>query len=73
MGGFCPSRYAKSERAQAVGQAIGLPVAMTAIAACSISVTCATKLVWGEAVANPTAVVDRIESPAVKSIGGGGG
>jgi NCS1 family nucleobase:cation symporter-1 len=61
------TRYAKSQRSQVVGQAIGLPLTMTAFSFIGIAVTAATVVVFGEAVWDPVALITRIagELPAV--------
>jgi NCS1 family nucleobase:cation symporter-1 len=61
------TRYAKSQRSQVVGQAIGLPLTMTAFSFIGIAVTAATVVVFGEAVWDPVVLITRIagELPAV--------
>jgi NCS1 family nucleobase:cation symporter-1 len=63
------SRYARSQRAQAVGQAIGLPPTMTLFAFIGVAVTSATIVLFGEAIWDPVAVITRIGSPLVIIIG----
>src|SRR4028119_753257 len=53
------TRYAKSQRSQVVGQAIGLPLTMTAFSFIGIAVTAATVVVFGEAIWDPVALITR--------------
>jgi NCS1 family nucleobase:cation symporter-1 len=59
------TRYAKSQRSQILGQALGLPTTMTAFAFIGVFVTAATMIVFGEAVWDPVALIARIGNPAV--------
>ena len=59
------TRYAKSQRSQAMGQALGLPTTMTLFAFIGVAVTAATIVVFGEAIWDPIALIARIGSPAV--------
>ena len=59
------TRYARSQRSQALGQALGLPATMTAFAFIGVAVTSATIVVFGEAIWDPVAVIARIGSPPV--------
>ena len=54
------TRYAKSQRSQALGQALGLPTTMTAFAFIGVAVTSATIVVFGEAIWDPVVLVSRI-------------
>jgi NCS1 family nucleobase:cation symporter-1 len=54
------TRYARSQRSQAIGQALGLPVTMTAFAFVGVAVTSATIVIFGEAVWDPVALIARI-------------
>jgi NCS1 family nucleobase:cation symporter-1 len=63
------SRYARSQRAQAIGQAIGLPPTMTLFAFIGVAVTSATIVLFGEAIWDPVAVIARIGSPPVIILG----
>lgn len=63
------SRYARSQRSQAVGQALGLPPTMTLFAFIGVAVTSATIVLFGEAIWDPVAVIARIGSPAVIILG----
>src|SRR5687767_5603400 len=59
------TRYAKNQRSQMLGQAIGLPTTMTAFAFIGVAVTSATIVVFGEAVWDPVQLIARIGTPAV--------
>lgn len=54
------TRFAKSQKSQITGQAIGLALTMTAFSFIGIAVTAATVVVFGEAIWNPVALVTRI-------------
>src|ERR687897_794781 len=56
------TRYAKTQRSQVIGQAIGLPLTMTAFSFIGIAVTAATIVVFGEAIWNPVELVTRLTS-----------
>jgi NCS1 family nucleobase:cation symporter-1 len=59
------TRYAKSQRSQIAGQALGLPATMTAFAFIGVAVTSATIVVFGKAVWDPIQLVAMIGTPAV--------
>jgi NCS1 family nucleobase:cation symporter-1 len=54
------TRYARSQRSQMLGQALGLPTTMTAFAFIGVVVTSATIVVFGEAVWDPVVLITRI-------------
>ena len=54
------TRYAKSQRSQAIGQALGLPTTMTLFAFIGVAVTAATIVIFGEAIWDPIVLVSRI-------------
>jgi nucleobase:cation symporter-1, NCS1 family len=54
------TRYAKTQRSQILGQALGLPLTMTAFSFIGIAVTAATIVVFGEAVWDPVDLVTRL-------------
>ena len=54
------TRYAKSQRSQALGQALGLPTTMTAFAFIGVAVTSATIVIFGKAIWDPVELVSRI-------------
>jgi len=59
------TRYAKSQKSQALGQALGLPTTMTAFAFIGVAVTSATIVIFGEAIWDPVVLVSRIGSAGV--------
>ena len=59
------TRYAKSQRSQALGQLLGLPGTMTLFAFIGVAVTSATIVLFGEAIWDPVALISRIGTPAV--------
>ena len=63
------SRYAQSQRSQALGQALGLPTTMTAVAFIGVAVTSATIVLFGEAVWDPVTLITRIGSTPVIILG----
>jgi len=62
------TRYAKSQRAQATGQALGLPAAMTLYSFIGVAVTSASVVLFGEAIWDPVALLGRFHQPVVASI-----
>jgi nucleobase:cation symporter-1, NCS1 family len=59
------TRYAKSQRSQMLGQAIGLPPTMTAFAFIGVAVTSATVIIYGEAIPNPVDLIKKFDSTIV--------
>jgi NCS1 family nucleobase:cation symporter-1 len=59
------TRYARSQRSQVLGQALGLPTTMTMFAFIGVAVTSATIVVFGEAIWDPVALIARIGSAPV--------
>jgi nucleobase:cation symporter-1, NCS1 family len=59
------TRYAKNQKSQMTGQALGLPTTMTLFAFIGVAVTSATIVIFGEAVWDPVALITRIGTPAV--------
>jgi NCS1 family nucleobase:cation symporter-1 len=57
------TRYARSQRDQMLGQALGLPATMTFYSFIGIAVTSATLIIFGEALWNPVAVLSRLGHP----------
>ncbi len=57
------TRYARSQRSQALGQALGLPTTMTAFAFIGVAVTSATVVIFGEPIWDPVTLVGRIGTP----------
>jgi len=63
------TRYARSQKSQMLGQALGLPLTMTAFAFIGVAVTSATIVIFGEAIWDPVVLISRIGSPAVIIVG----
>ncbi|HWE53719.1 MAG TPA: NCS1 family nucleobase:cation symporter-1 [Bryobacteraceae bacterium] len=61
------TRYAKSQRAQAIGQALGLPAAMTIYSFIGVAVTSASVVIFGEPIWDPVALLGRFNQPVVAS------
>jgi NCS1 family nucleobase:cation symporter-1 len=59
------TRYAKSQKAQIVGQAIGLPTAMTLYAFIGVAVTSASAVIFGEAIWDRVQLLGRFNHPIV--------
>jgi NCS1 family nucleobase:cation symporter-1 len=59
------TRYARSQRSQMLGQALGLPLTMTAFAFIGVAVTSATVIIYGEAIADPVKLIQRFDNAAV--------
>ena len=59
------TRYAKSQKTQMLGQAIGLPPSMILFSFIGIAVTSATVIIYGEAIWDPVKLLSRFENPAV--------
>ncbi|MBI4548694.1 MAG: NCS1 family nucleobase:cation symporter-1 [Ignavibacteriae bacterium] len=59
------SRYAKSQRAQMLGQAIGLPPTMTLYSFIGVAVTSATIVIFGEAIWDPVVLLAKFQNPLI--------
>jgi NCS1 family nucleobase:cation symporter-1 len=59
------TRFAKSQRDQIVGQAVGLPVPMGLLAALAVVVTSATVVIYGKAIWDPVDLASRMTGAAV--------
>ncbi len=57
------TRYARSQRDQMIGQALGLPATMTFYSFIGIAVTSATLIIFGQALWDPVAVLSRLGDP----------
>jgi nucleobase:cation symporter-1, NCS1 family len=58
------TRYAKTQRSQVVGQALGLPLTMTAFSFIGIAVTAATIVVFDKAIWDPVVLITRLAQDA---------
>lgn len=59
------ARFARSQKDQIAGQALGLPATMTLFAFIGAAVTNATAVIFGARIADPVALLDRVGGPAV--------
>jgi NCS1 family nucleobase:cation symporter-1 len=59
------TRYAKSQRAQMIGQALGLPAAMTLYSFIGVAVTSASAVIFGEPIWDPVVLLGRFHQPLV--------
>jgi len=57
------TRYAKDQKSQLWGQALGLPTTMTLFALIGVVVTKATEVIFGTPLWDPVQVVERFDSP----------
>lgn len=62
------TRYARSQRDQAWGQALGLPIAMTLYSFIGVAVTSASVVLFGEAIWDPVLLIGRFHQPLLASI-----
>src|SRR2546427_1369933 len=62
------TRYAGSQRAQMLGQALGLPTAMTLYSFIGVAVTSASVVLFGEAIWDPVVLLGRFNQPLVAFI-----
>ncbi len=59
------SRYAKNQRAQMLGQALGLPPTMTLYSFIGVAVTSATIVIFGEAIWDPVVLLAKFDNPVI--------
>jgi NCS1 family nucleobase:cation symporter-1 len=59
------TRYARSQKSQMLGQALGLPFTMTAFAFIGVAVTSATIIIYGEAIPDPVKLMQKFDSVIV--------
>jgi NCS1 family nucleobase:cation symporter-1 len=62
------SRYARSQRDQVIGQALGLPAGMGLFSFIGVAITSATVVIYGRALWDPVDVASRFTSPAVHAV-----
>jgi NCS1 family nucleobase:cation symporter-1 len=56
------TRYARSQKSQMLGQALGLPLTMTAFAFIGVAVTSATLLIYGRPIPDPVELMEKFSS-----------
>lgn len=59
------TRYARSQRDQALGQALGLPTTMGLFAFIGVAVTSATVVIYGETIWDPVILITRFKNPVL--------
>jgi len=59
------TRFGRSQRAQAIGQLLGLPTTMTIFPLIAVFVTSATVVVYGQAIWDPVALTAKFDNAAV--------
>src|SRR5213075_1116495 len=59
------SRFARSQKDQVIGQAVGLPGTMAAFAFIGAAVTNASAVIFGTRIADPIALLAKIGGPAI--------
>ncbi len=62
------TRYAVSQRAQMLGQAIGLPIAMTLYSFIGVAVTSASAVLFGTAIWDPVILLGKFNQPVIACI-----
>jgi NCS1 family nucleobase:cation symporter-1 len=62
------ARFARSQKDQIVGQALGLPPTMTLFAFIGASVTNATAIIFGSRIADPVVLLARFDSVAITAL-----
>jgi nucleobase:cation symporter-1, NCS1 family len=62
------TRYARSQKAQLIGQALGLPASMTIYSFIGVAVTSASVILFGQAIWDPVALLARFHEPVIASI-----
>ena len=62
------TRYARDQRAQALGQALGLPTTMTLYSFIGVAVTSASTVIFGEPIWDPVALLAKFHNPLVTVI-----
>jgi len=62
------TRYARSQKAQMIGQTLGLPPAMTLYSFIGVAVTSASVILFGHAIWDPVALLARFHEPVIASI-----
>ncbi len=63
------TRYARTQRDQMVGQALGLPTTMGLYSFIGVAVTSATVVIYGESVWDPVVLVSKFDHPVLLVVG----
>jgi NCS1 family nucleobase:cation symporter-1 len=63
------TRYARSQRDQALGQTLGLPATMGLYSFIGVAVTSATIVIYGRPIWDPVELLARFESPVIHVVG----
>lgn len=63
------TRFAKGQKQQMLGQAIGLPPTMTVFSGIGIVITSATVVIYGKAMWDPVEIISKFSNPIVLLIG----
>jgi NCS1 family nucleobase:cation symporter-1 len=62
------TRFGRSQRAQAIGQAVALPSTMTVFAGMGIMITSATVIIFGKAISDPVELGGRFENRLIVGV-----
>ncbi|MBI5631593.1 MAG: NCS1 family nucleobase:cation symporter-1 [Elusimicrobia bacterium] len=62
------TRYAKSQKAQILGQALGLPATMGLFSFIGVAVTSATVVIYGESIWDPVILLAKFKNPLVLAV-----
>ena len=62
------TRYAKSQKAQMLGQALGLPTAMTLYSFIGVAVTSASVVLFGHAIWDPVLLLGKFHEPLIATL-----
>ena len=63
------SRYARGQKDQIIGQALGLPATMALYSFIGVAVTSATTIIYGTTIWDPVVLVTRFKNPVVLIVG----
>ena len=63
------TRFAKGQKEQMIGQAIGLPITMTVFSAMGIIITSAAAVIYGKAMWDPVDIIGKFTNPIALFIG----
>ncbi len=59
------TRYAKDQKSQMIGQALGLPTTMTLFAFIGVAVTSATVVIYGNSIWDPIVLIGKFQNPVL--------